>query len=60
MTRGRTLYKMEKSIVAKKLIKKGSIIKYKDLAFKSPGGGLEPFNYGKVINKMARCDIVKK
>ena len=51
------LYKMEKSIVAKKLIKKGSIIKYKDLAFKSPGGGLEPFNYRKVINKMARCDI---
>ena len=51
------LYKMEKSIVAKKLIKKGSIIKYKDLAFKSPGGGLEPFNYRKVVNKMARRDI---
>lgn len=51
------LLKMEKSIVAKKLIKEGSIIKYKDLAFKSPGGGLEPFNYKKIVNKIARCDI---
>ena len=48
-----------KSIVAKRLIKKGSIIKYKDLSFKSPGGGLEPYNYKKIVNKIAQKDFLE-
>jgi N-acetylneuraminate synthase/sialic acid synthase len=53
------LFKMKKSIVAKRLIKKGSIIKYKDLSFKSPGGGLEPYNYKKIVNKIAQKDFLE-
>jgi len=48
------LYKMEKSIVASRIIKQGQRIGFKDLAFKSPGNGLSPNLYEKVIGKIAK------
>tara|TARA_B100001989_G_C24510881_1_gene450357 strand:+ start:415 stop:1434 length:1020 start_codon:yes stop_codon:yes gene_type:complete len=53
------LYKMKKSIVANKDLIKGSKITYKDLDFKSPGGGLEPFKYSKIIGKKLKKDLKK-
>ena len=52
-------YKMKKSIVANKDLIKGSKITYKDLDFKSPGGGLEPFKYSKIIGKKLKKDLKK-
>ena len=59
------LYKMSKSIVSAKNLKKGHKIKLEDLAFKSPGGGLSPDNYKFFINKklnkdLNKDDIIKK
>ncbi len=54
------LYKMKKSIVANKDLFKGSKITYKDLDFKSPGGGLEPFEYNKLIGKKLKKYIKKE
>ena len=51
--------KMAKSIVASKSLSKGHIVKYKDLAFKSPGGGFKPYEYNKILNKMLKKDIKK-
>ena len=45
------LFKMKKSIVIKKDLKAGHLLKYEDLSFKSPGGGLEPYMYEKLIGK---------
>ncbi len=53
------LQKMAKSIVAAKDIKKNHIIKYSDLSFKSPGGGIEPYNYKKILNKKLKKNIKK-
>lgn len=46
-----------KSIVASKGIKGGEIITYSNIAFKRPGGGLEPYFVDKVIGKVAVHDI---
>jgi len=51
--------KMAKSIVAIKDLAKGHTIKYKDLAFKSPGGGLKPYEYTILLNKELKKDIKK-
>lgn len=51
------LFKMKKSIVAKKNIKKGTIIKMDHLDFKSPALGLEPFLYKKVLGKILKKDL---
>ena len=51
--------KMAKSIVAAKDLSKGHIIKYRDLAFKSPGGGLKPYEYNDVLYKKLKKDIKK-
>ena len=53
------LKKMYKSIVACKNFKKNHILKYKDLAFKSPGGGLKPYEYEFLLNKKLKKDIYK-
>ena len=53
------LKKMQKSIVASKNIKDGSKIKIQDLSFKSPGGGLKPYEYKKILNQKINKDIVK-
>ena len=50
---------MQKSIVASKDIKVGSIIKNEDLNFKSPGGGLKPYDYKKILNKRIKKNIFK-
>ncbi len=51
--------KMAKSIVAVNNLKKGYKIKYKDLAFKSPGGGLKPYQYNLILNKKIKKNIHK-
>ena len=53
------IQKMQKSIVASKEISKGSILKYKDISFKSPGGGLKPYEYKKLLNKKTK-KLIKK
>jgi sialic acid synthase len=51
--------KMAKSIVSLNSLKKGHIIKYKDLAFKSPGGGLKPYELNIILNKKLKVDVQK-
>lgn len=51
--------KMQKSIVASKEISKGSKLKYEDISFKSPGGGLKPYEYKKILNKKTKKLIAK-
>ena len=53
------LRKMQKSIVASKNLKEGSKIKIQDLNFKSPGGGLKPYEYRKILNKKINKNIIK-
>ena len=50
---------MQKSIVASKNLKEGSKIKIQDLNFKSPGGGLKPYEYRKILNKKINKNIIK-
>jgi sialic acid synthase len=54
------LYKMEKSIVASKIIKKGHKLKFDDLDFKCPGNGLSPNLYKKLIGKIAKKNFSKE
>ena len=49
--------KMGKSIVAARNLEKGKTISMADLAFKSPGGGLPPFEYENLIGKQLKMDI---
>lgn len=51
------LTKMLKSIVAARDLKKNDIITIKDLAFKSPGGGLTPDLSHKVVGKKLKRDL---
>ena len=51
------LFKMKKSIVAKKNLKTNHIIKFEDLAFKSPGGGLDPYRYKEIIGQKLCKDL---
>lgn len=48
------IYKMSKSIVASRSIKKGKKITRADIDFKSPGGGLPPYKYSEIINKRTK------
>ena len=45
------LFKMKKSIVASKNLNAGHLLKLEDIAFKSPGGGLEPYKSNDVVGK---------
>jgi len=45
------LFKMKKSIVASKNLAEGHVLRFKDIAFKSPGGGLEPYRFNEVVGK---------
>ena len=47
----------EKSIVAKFNLKKGKILKFEDLAFKKPGGGLKPASYKELVGKKLIKDL---
>ena len=51
------LKKMAKSIVANEFIKKGSILNSDSITFKSPGGGIYPSEYKKIIGLKAKKDI---
>lgn len=54
------LYKMEKSIVASRNIKKGHKINMQDLNFKSPGNGLSPSKLNIILGKKAKKDLLKE
>lgn len=58
------ILKMGKKIVAAKVLRKGHVIKRKDLAFKSPGDGLSPHHakhfYGKKLKKSLKKDEALK
>lgn len=49
--------KMGKSIVAAKKLKKGTKLSMVDLALKSPGGGLPPFEYENLVGRELKKDI---
>lgn len=51
------IFKMAKSIVAKKRISKGTIITPEMVAFKSPGVGLMPYRVYEVLGRTAEKDI---
>ena len=53
------LFKMKKSIVIKDNLKKGSILKKRNMTFKSPGKGLDPYQIHKFIGKKINCDLNK-
>ena len=55
----RPIFKMRKSIVASRNLKKNHTLSFKDLAFKSPGGGVEPYKYKLIINKKLKKNINK-
>jgi N,N'-diacetyllegionaminate synthase len=46
-----------KSIVAKKGLRRGSIIREEDLAFKKPATGMSPFSYRELLGKTVNRDI---
>lgn len=54
------LLKMQKSIYAKKEIKKGKKLTLEDLTLKSPGGGLKPYELNMVLNRISKKDISKE
>ena len=51
------IYKMAKSIVAKRNILKGERASIENLAFKSPGGGLPPYYFYEIENKIINKDL---
>jgi sialic acid synthase SpsE len=50
---------MSKSIVASYQLKKGQILKLDDLSFKSPGGGMKPYELDKIIGKKLLLNVKK-
>ena len=57
-----TVVLQRRSIRAKNIIRKGHVIKKNDLVFlrPSPNGAMDPFEYKKIINKVAIKDIPKE
>ena len=53
------LFKMVKSIVASKDLEKNTKINLNHIDFKSPGGGLKPYEFKKIINKRTKVKILK-
>ncbi len=49
--------KLAKSLVSKRAIPKGAVIKSGMLTEKSPGTGIPPYNIGKIVGKKAKIDI---
>ena len=50
---------MQKSIVASRNIEIDKTISLKDIDFKSPGGGMKPYEYLSIINKKTKKLILK-
>ena len=53
----RSLTKMKKKIVAKRDLEKGTILTLDDIDFKSPGDGIEPYQYEEIIGKKITKNI---
>ena len=53
----KSLFKMLKSIVASEDLKLGTRIEYRNMAFKSPGGGLSPHLFKDIIGKKLKKNI---
>lgn len=53
------IYKMAKKIVASDFLPKGKKIVFNDLSFKSPGDGLRPYEYKKIIGKYLKKSLQK-
>lgn len=51
------IYKMKKTIVASKNLNKDHILKFEDIEFKSPGGGLECYEVDLLIGKKLKKNI---
>lgn len=51
------IMKMSKKIVASRDLKKGHIITQKDIAFKSPGGGLHPYQMKEIKGKRLKVSL---
>ena len=51
------IYKMRKSIVASKSLKKQHILSYSDIDFKAPGNGLECYQSDQIVGKKLNKDI---
>lgn len=50
---------LRKSCVTNKFIKKGQILKSKDIVFKRPGTGISPMDLEKILNKSVTQNILK-
>jgi len=51
------LYKMGKSLVASRDMKSGEYVTINDIAIKSPGGGIQPYDITKLIGSVLESDI---
>ncbi len=51
------LYKMQKSIVASRSLKKNQKITMKDITFRSPGAGLDPYFYKDIIGCKLKTNL---
>lgn len=51
--------KMGKSLFAATALKAGQVITEKELAFKSPGGGIAPFDMDKVLGRTLKVDLAE-
>ena len=51
--------KMRRSVVAKRDIKKGNVIKLTDLDLKRPGTGISADKISKIIGRKAKRNIIK-
>ena len=51
--------KMRKMLVAKQNLDKGQVISLRNISFKSPGVGLEPHEFSKILNKKLTKKILK-
>ncbi len=54
------IYKMKKSIVTSRNLKKNHKLTLEDIDFKSPGNGLEPYYYKTIIGNRLKVDLSKE
>ena len=50
---------MSKKLVAVKNLKKGIVLREEDIALKSPGDGLPPYEMDNIIGKVLRKDLAE-
>ena len=48
---------MQKSLVASRDLKKGTVITLRDIDFKSPGGGIDPSRIKEIVGKKILNDL---